>query len=196
MTLNADKVAKDYYGHKAAVYDQENDGTEKRIKEYIALERYLASEEPCSSLLDVPVGTGYFFPIYEKYFFEVLGLDVSREMLVQAYNKITNGNIKIGEGSIFNLDMPSKTVDIAVCIRLLNFFTYEELIKALDELCRVTKKTIILSLRTGDPATSTKRCNVHSFLSFKYALSERDFEIVDSTLVGKDNYRIYRICAR
>ena len=50
--------------------------------------------------------------------------------------------------NIIYLDIHNKTYDIVLCIRLLNWLDKKDLEKALKELIRISKKHIIIDVRT------------------------------------------------
>lgn len=40
-----------------------------------------------AKLLDIPIGTGRFIPVYERRGIQVLGVDISSDMLAEAFKK-------------------------------------------------------------------------------------------------------------
>jgi SAM-dependent methyltransferase len=97
-------------------------------------------------VLDVPVGTGRYLPIYHGYGMECVGVDISPDMLEQAKQKGTDARLLIGD--IFNLPFKDGEFSAAVCSRFLNWCNPDEMARAIKELRRVAR-TLIVSIRTG-----------------------------------------------
>ena len=71
-----------YYGKKAFTYDVGRENDSKWQKEYAAVEHALQGMS--GTVLDIPCGTGRFFPIYKKLSLGFSGMDVSEDMMLQA----------------------------------------------------------------------------------------------------------------
>lgn len=191
--LNAAKVAKDYYGNKAKLYDKKNVGTKKWDNEQNIVKQWLSEVPTMTSVLDVPCGTGRFFSLYEKYNLLATGYDISTEMLNLARNNVTaTQSLKLYQRSIFNLQTTPHTWYTSVCTRLLNFFTEDEAAHALECLCNATRQVLIFSMRTGKKEDSSNRCNVHDFLSMTHVLNSNNFKITHRILVGENGYCMYK----
>lgn len=191
--LNAAKVAKDYYGNKAKLYDKKNIGKKKWENEQNIVNKWLSELPTMSSVLDVPCGTGRFFRLYEKYNLLATGYDISTEMLDLARNNITaTQSLRLHQKSIFDLETTPHTWYTSVCTRLLNFFTEEEAIHALERLCYATRQVLIFSMRTGKKEDSSNRCNVHDFLAITRVLNKNKFKLTHRILVGENGYCMYK----
>lgn len=100
------------------------------------------------TVLDCPVGTGRFLPLYRSLGLDVIGIDINDEMLAQARSKDSGADLRIGD--LLDLDLPGRSVDTSICVRLLNLISEAEMIAALVALCRVSRSCIILSIRLGE----------------------------------------------
>ena len=101
------------------------------------------------SVLDVPIGTARFLPLYHENQMTVSGLDVSRDMLSEA--KRLRGdlleNCKIDTGDARNLPYANNSFDVIVCFRFLGgHVTFKDAKKVISEFCRVSSKYLILEL--------------------------------------------------
>ena len=98
--------------------------------------------------LDIPVGTGRFFDFYKKLDFNCLGLDISEEMLEVAKNKSKSlsFDVELKKGDITNIGLESNSVDVVVCIRILNMLNFDNFLKAMKEIVRVSNKYIICGI--------------------------------------------------
>lgn len=98
-------------------------------------------------LLDLPVGTGRFFPHY-KLVEAVVGVDVSDDMLNEARQKLTSlppgtsGSVE--HGDVFSLRFRDGEFTHAVVWRLFHLIPGHLLPDAIAELCRVTATEIVV----------------------------------------------------
>ena len=94
-----------------------------------------------TSILDIPLGTGRFLQCYEKGEHFVIGVDKSKDMLLQAKKKAANSNlVQMMLGEAEHIPLGDKSVDYAICIRLFNWVPQLVLKQMLIELQRVAKK--------------------------------------------------------
>lgn len=103
-----------------------------------------------SRVLDVPVGTGRFFPYYKTLGCCAVGIDASPDMISQAKAKATEigfDSVELKIGDITDLSLADNSVDVSVCIRLLNWFDLPLFQQALRELRRVSSEYIIAGVR-------------------------------------------------
>lgn len=130
-----------YYGDRAKNYDAERQGgywnrEQEAIKEMVKV----------GPVLDVPVGTARFGEIFNKKGLHWTGMDISDDMLTEARLKFPNATLI--QGSIFELPFNDDSFGTVVCNRLLYFFTPEEMVAAVKEICRVSTNPV-MSIRTG-----------------------------------------------
>lgn len=132
-----------YVGEVAGRYELERSHTAQWAMEEAALREALESIQP-ARLLDVPCGTGRFWPLYQALGIKAHGIDLSRDMLGVA---IARGWLGVQRGDVFDLH---GTYDVSVCFRLLNWMTREECVAALFELRSVTERAVIVSIGIGE----------------------------------------------
>jgi SAM-dependent methyltransferase len=122
-----------YRGSKARRYEATRKGAfwdaEQAAMTHV-LDRFAAG----TRILDCPVGTGRFLPLYEERGFDVTGVDLSADMMAEAAKKRTSA--ELAQGSVFALDFLDAAFDVAVCVRLLNWLETYELTHALASLAR------------------------------------------------------------
>ena len=162
----------DYYTMEEAInYDAKRAKQPSRKKELASLDYIIGKYTP-EHITDVPVGTGFAFPVYEKYGCSARGIDISEDMLKQARKK--NKDFILEKGSIFD----SELGDFIVCIRLLNFFNKEKQIEILSR----TKKYIFFIMRLrrrGYPE------NLHD------RLNKAGLELIEKIPISKKDNTIY-----
>ena len=145
----ARKTARRYTGATAADYERRRSGTRKWAAEERVLRAFLEDAVPGMTVLDVPCGTGRFFPLFRELGLFVLGLDASIDMLRQARERLELAHAIAQPGNIFALDIADRSFDIAVAIRIMNLIEEPDMCRALVELQRVARRKIIFNLRVG-----------------------------------------------
>jgi hypothetical protein len=142
MRVNGDK----YYGAAAENYDFEREHSVRWEKENAAVAAFV-DEGP---VLDVPLGTGRYVPIYRRKGLDFLGADISRDMLAVA--KRRHGYLGY-KASILALPYLDRSFATAVCTRMLDWLPPAEMERAVAELRRVAE-TLIVTLRHGTEGIS------------------------------------------
>lgn len=142
MTLKTEREK--YTGTQASQYDARRQHLPPWQQEQDAVQQ-LVEHGP---VLDVPIGTGRYLPIYQAKGLDYVGCDISADMIHQA-EKRYDQNLKFKLGDITQLPFNSKEFATAVCTRLLNWLNPSEMQKAVRELRRVAH-TVVLSIRVGE----------------------------------------------
>ncbi len=140
-----DKV---YRGQTVEQYDEKRRKRKKWKKELDAVQKLCAHFDPETSVLDVPLGTGRFVPIYREKSHRVYGLDISLEMLARARGKMTpEDNCSMMLGQAQALPFNDDAVDYVVCIRLLNWASTAVAKEMIREFSRVARHGLVLGFR-------------------------------------------------
>ena len=106
-----------------------------------------------SAVLDVPVGTGRFLPLYAEIDARVIGVDLSEDMLAQARSRLAeypNLDAALLLGDLTRLPTDDASVEVAVCIRFMNLVNLSVAQSALAEMKRVSAGRIILGIRVRE----------------------------------------------
>lgn len=170
-----------YHGSVAEEYDDKREDSVKWQMEDVIVTSWLNELAP-ESVLDVPVGTGRFIPLYEELGIEhVIGLDISEDMLRKAAEKNVSAKsavyLRIGDardlGAIGEFD-------VALCCRLMRWLeTNETQIKVLSELMRVATKAVIFNARTTTGPLPLSGDLVDALLSEKGWMIAKQEQIVE-----------------
>lgn len=141
-----------YRGQKALSYEADRIGDPQWDLEHRTVAGYLNRVQP-SRVLDVPVGTGRFLPLYAERDCKVIGIDVSDDMLEQAKARAAGSSMtaRLEIGDVTNLDFPDASFDLVICVRLLNLLDFDTYQKAIAELARVALGHLVLGLRLKRP---------------------------------------------
>lgn len=153
-----DKIKSKYKGRTAKNYEEERTNTTHWQREQQVVGHFLdeAELEEGSLVLDVPTGTGRFFPHFKARRYKTIGVDASPDMLSEAKQKakeIGYSDVDINTGDITDLQLADDSVDLSICIRLMNWLDYPGFQKAMSELRRVSSRFIIVGVLMSSDAT-------------------------------------------
>lgn len=157
--MESSELARRYRGTTATHYEEERVGEPSWAREQAAVSSMLEVFPKYGTLIDVPVGTGRFFEFYQARGLHPTGIDVSVDMLTQARQKAERLGLAVllEEGDIRRLRFPNEVFDGAVCIRLLNLIDFSDVVQAVRELARVSKRHVILGVRCFAPISELVR---------------------------------------
>jgi ubiquinone/menaquinone biosynthesis C-methylase UbiE len=124
------------YEREANISGWSEHGLRRRV---ITFERALNSIHlPSDALvLDLGCGAGTYCRFLRKRGFRVIGLDYSFPMLKRAQTLQGDGEIQLLNGEAYNLPLSNQSVDVVVCIGILQTLTDEK--KAIREIHRILK---------------------------------------------------------
>jgi len=137
-----------YQGEVADKYVEKRRTKNKWWAEHRHIIPLLSDLPQGTSVLDVPVGTGRFIPLYEFLGFHVHGWDINADMLKEAAKVVRGENVYLRRGNALALDAPDQSYDVAVCIRLFRWLSKDEVVRVIKELQRVAKRRVIFNART------------------------------------------------
>ena len=130
----------------AQTYDQSRQQERHWILEDRFVGKYMRSR-PVEDLLDLPVGTGRFFHHYTGVR-NVTGIDISEEMLLLAKEKLfllpPEVSVCLEQGDVFALPFVNAAFDVTIVFRLFHLMPETSLARAIKELCRVTRKDVVV----------------------------------------------------
>jgi hypothetical protein len=174
MRVNSDK----YYGAAAERYDAEREQSHRWAIENKAVADFVTS----GPVLDVPLGTGRYVPVYRSKGLDFVGVDISRDMLDVAAR--THGCVG-WLASIFAMPFGDRSFATAVCTRMLDWLAPAEMEKAVAELRRVAE-TLIVTLRHGTEGISVNY--THSLARFYGAIDGLYIEARRTTEIGRHGH--------
>jgi len=141
-----------YTGEVASRYEQDRHTEPLWETEQEYIRQLLAGWPVGGTLLDVPIGTGRFLPLYFERGISVWGLDISEDMLAAARERYKEGcKVELIIGSAQKLNLPSKSVDHAICWRFAHLVNSEILSTILGELARVVKREFVVQFYSLQP---------------------------------------------
>jgi len=189
VSAKAKRTAARYFGENASRYEAKRiltskwEGEERKVKEY------LADLPPGTSILDIPCGTGRFFPFYCEKGFKVMAMDISPDMVAEAKKRATP-NIIVEQGNIFNIE--TCLFHVVLCIRFLNLIEAEDLRLALAEMQRVARKRILFTLRVKRKNPDRHYHSPHSISLIEQCLLP-GWKIGRNGRVHQEDYRLIEV---
>ncbi len=181
-----EKTARKYFGDIAAGYEARREPQAKWQREQAVISEWLCRYPAGTRVLDCPVGTGRFLPLYVAHEFEVTGIDISPDMLRVAKTKAAPGQA-LRKGSIF--DLGGEAPDVSLAIRIMNLIDVADMQRALRELQRVTRQDIVFNLREGVPG---RYRHPHPLSAVSEALTG-SWCIVENVPIHEDDFRMIRL---
>jgi ubiquinone/menaquinone biosynthesis C-methylase UbiE len=140
--------ARKFHGSIADGYDAKRERSPKWTIEQAHIEDMLSDLAPGSIVFDCPCGTGRFFKFYHLRGLKFVGMDISRDMLTQAANRVVDPPMcDLIQGDIRATGGADKVVDASVMCRLTRWLSPDDCVLALKELQRITKSKIIFTAR-------------------------------------------------
>lgn len=138
-----------YQGTVAATYREVGMQSRQWRREFEALDRFLEGVAPGERILDLPFGIGRFAPLYSRRGAEVVGIDISPDMLAEAAADpaVDELGATLITADAEQIPLPDGSVDYVVCMRFINWLPPETRENVLREFHRVARKGLIVQVR-------------------------------------------------
>ena len=136
----------------AADYDEHRFRTPKRVRRNLrkwnAIQKALALTNGVKTIVDLPCGTGRFTGDLARAGYQVVGSDISVEMMQQAAKLLAHDNIRgYVRADAEAMPFPAKSVDCVMSIRFLFHVDPQTRRRMLREFGRVSRRWIIADYR-------------------------------------------------
>jgi ubiquinone/menaquinone biosynthesis C-methylase UbiE len=197
MTVSMEKTSRKYRGRKAATYEAVRQKQRRWSLENRAVEKLLPANT--MSVLDCPVGTGRFLPLYaDRGIPTVHGVDVSDEMLDLARHKVARamrtykliGKVKpqivLERGYADALRWGDRNMDVAVCVRFLDLIEEASMRQVVREMCRIARRAVILTIRLGDSYVPRVNTATHGRADFNRLVKNLGWCVEEKIPIGTD----------
>ena len=142
----SDSVAEDYDFHRFSSPERQK----RNVRKWAAIRKALAQTTGVRTILDLPCGTGRFTGALAREGFEVVGSDISHEMLKKAAS-IPDGKQKAIYGYLQanaeHLPLRTDSLDCVVCIRFMMHVDAATRVRMLNEFRRVSRRWVIVDYR-------------------------------------------------
>jgi SAM-dependent methyltransferase len=142
----SEKVADDYDFHRFSTPERQK----RNARKWAAIRRALSGAMGIRTILDLPCGTGRFTGALARDGYEIIGSDISAEMLRKAASIPGGDHEKIlgylqanGEA----LPLRDASIDCVVCIRFMMHVDAATRVRILREFARVTRRWVVVDYR-------------------------------------------------
>jgi SAM-dependent methyltransferase len=161
-----------YSGKNAVEYDAKRRDSSRYKSEDLAFEQLYSLVQP-GSVLDLPIGTGRFLPLYRARGAKVTGLDLSEDMLAVAAAKAAeDGFLTLLRGDARDPETfrgLEGEFDLVVSVRFLNWLTGAEMRAALENFAALRPRHMILGANVAS-AEDVEAVRAPSFRDFARAV--------------------------
>jgi SAM-dependent methyltransferase len=147
----SDQVADDYDFHRFSTPERQK----RNARKWAAIRRALAQTSGVRTILDLPCGTGRFTGALAREGYEIIGSDISLEMLRKAAS-VTAKEIAEGQklavrgylqANAEALPLRGDSLDCVVCIRFMMHVDPATRVRMLREFARVSRRWVIVDYR-------------------------------------------------
>lgn len=142
-----------YLGQEVSVYNQKRQGDVRWQREHAGTAKFI-ERHAGKSVLDCPVGTGRFVPLYKEFDMKAIGLDRSSAMLVETQKEMTAqgfDNIALHEADATDFKSEMYEADLVVSTRFFNWLPADLARAAFLNLAAACKEEMLITLTTIDP---------------------------------------------
>jgi ubiquinone/menaquinone biosynthesis C-methylase UbiE len=181
-----------YHGEKAKTYDAVRTKQARWDVENQIVGGWLAELKP-KSVLDCPVGTGRFIADYVKLGCDVLGMDISDEMIELAekkQKKLKAGYVRFQQGSATETGAKDKAFDGSVVVRFLDLIDEDAMRAVVTEMARVSRRFIICTIRLGEKYVPKSNTAEHDAKKFRALVKRLGFKIEKSEQFRQGSWHI------
>jgi SAM-dependent methyltransferase len=146
----SDQVAEDYDFHRFGSPERQK----RNARKWAAIRTALARTRDVRIVLDLPCGTGRFTGALAREGYQVVGSDISREMLLKAA-RVEVGTTAQAAGGVRgyvqanaeHLPLRDDSVDCVVCIRFMMHVDPVTRVRMLREFRRVSRRWLVVDYR-------------------------------------------------
>lgn len=145
------QVAEDYDFHRFSTPERQK----RNARKWAAIREALSLTTGVRTILDLPCGTGRFTGALAREGFEIVGSDISHEMLVKAASQ-EKDNAAVGQqvtirgylqANAEHLPLRNDSLDCVVCIRFMMHVDAATRVRMLREFARVSRRWVIVDYR-------------------------------------------------
>jgi ubiquinone/menaquinone biosynthesis C-methylase UbiE len=142
----SESVAEDYDFHRFSTPERQK----RNARKWAAIRRALAQTTGVRTILDLPCGTGRFTGALAREGYEIVGSDISHEMLRKAASTPDGQQTAIRgyvQANAEKLPLRDDSLDCVVCIRFMMHVDPETRVRMLREFGRVSRRWVVVDYR-------------------------------------------------
>jgi SAM-dependent methyltransferase len=144
------QVAEDYDFHRFSTPERQK----RNARKWAAIRKALAGTTGVRTILDLPCGTGRFTGALAREGYEIVGSDISHEMLVKAASVAVGTKAGAGgevrgyvQANAEHLPLRDDSLDCVVCIRFMMHVDPATRVRMLREFRRVSRRWVVVDYR-------------------------------------------------
>ena len=176
MALSKEKLLRKYSGKNAAKYDTKRSEQKKWHRENALVEAMTKDVPRGSKVLDLPCGTGRLFYLWRARGYDVIGVDISTDMLALAKGKMKpRDKIKLGQYEILTAqELKESRFDMVVCLRLLHLLSEQYMTDYVAKMTSLLKAggVMIVTIQLGGKYRAGSDVATHSDTKFRAFLKK------------------------
>jgi len=140
------QVAEDYDFHRFSSPERQK----RNARKWAAIQKALSLTTGVHTILDLPCGTGRFTGALARHGYEIVGSDISMEMLQKAASVPDGRQPKIRgylQANAEHLPLRNDSLDCVVCIRFMMHVDAATRVRMLSEFSRVSRRWVVIDYR-------------------------------------------------
>jgi ubiquinone/menaquinone biosynthesis C-methylase UbiE len=146
------------------------------------------------TVLDCPVGTGRFLHLYQAMGLKCYGVDSSEEMLAQAKRrKGRHPSLHLMQQDARDLPFKDASIDHTVCVRFLDLIDEPAMYEVMHEFLRVTRKTIICTIRFGGRYIAKVNTATHDERKFGALIKRKGWKITEQKTIFQQGWNVLKL---
>jgi ubiquinone/menaquinone biosynthesis C-methylase UbiE len=144
-------------------------------------------------VLDVPCGTGRFFPLYQRLGMRVTGVDSSWDMIQLADARTESCVEELAVGDAARLAYRDRSFDVVVMVRMLHLVRWAAARRMLGQACRVARSRVIVTAQLGRQARTGSNTATHRLDQFLALVSDLSWRVAEDRRVTGVGWHVMRL---
>jgi ubiquinone/menaquinone biosynthesis C-methylase UbiE len=145
------------------------------------------------TVLDCPLGTGRFLQLYKTLGLRCYGVDCSADMLNLARKKHLLPARNLLQQDARDLGFKDQSLDHTVCVRFLDLIDEGAMQAVLCELMRVTRHSIICTIRFGQTYVPKVNTATHDQRKFGALIKRKGWKITEQHPIFEQGWNVLKL---
>jgi ubiquinone/menaquinone biosynthesis C-methylase UbiE len=194
MVLARDKLVRKYSGKNALRYDKKRGEQRKWHRENELVKAMTSGVPSGSKVLDLPCGTGRLFGLWRERGYDVIGVDISQDMLTLAKKRVKVAmKIKLEQYEVLTAqELQESRFDMVACVRLLHLIAESQVALYMAKLTSLLKTggLMVLTIQLGGKYRPGSDVATHAEDKFLRLLKKLRLKIEKSEKITAAGWRV------